>query len=99
MTTDAADAIVVVEPAVSRSITEWTPSLIRAARASADAGDLTLAADFWEWALGDDRVSASIATRTNGLVSLPLSFEAARGAKRMVKALEANEDWWAAYPA
>lgn len=90
---------IVIEPTATRSIVEWTPSLIRAARASADAGNLELAADFCEWALGDDRVSASLATRTNGLVSLPINFEAARGAKRVVKALEANEDWWAAYPA
>ncbi len=92
------DSMIAIEPAMSRSITEWTPSLIRAARASADAGNLELAADFCEWAMGDDRVSAALATRTNGLVSLPVTFEAARGTKRVVKALEAGEDWWAAYP-
>jgi phage gp29-like protein len=93
------DSLIAIEPPVTRSITDWTPSLVRAARASADAGNLELAADFCEWAMGDDRVAASLATRTNGLVSLPLTFEAARGTKRLVKALEAGEDWWASYPA
>jgi hypothetical protein len=93
------DSTIMIEPATSRGITEWTPSLIKAARASADTGNIELAADFCEWAMGDDRVSASLATRTNGLVSLPLSFESARGTKRLVKALEAGEDWWASYPA
>jgi phage gp29-like protein len=88
-----------VEPATSRSIQDWTPQLIKAARASADAGNLQLAADFCESAMADDRVSAALQTRTNGLVALPLSFEAGRGQKRLVKALEAGEDWWASYPA
>ncbi len=88
-----------VEPAASRAIQEWTPAMIKAARSSADGGNLQLAADFCEAAMRDDRVSAALQTRTNGLVSLPLTFEAARGTKRLVKALEAGEDWWAAYPA
>lgn len=93
------DSTTYLEPASSRSIQEWTPQLIKAARASADAGNLSLAADFCEAAMADDRVSAAVSTRTNGLVALPLNFEAVRGTKRLVKALEAGEDWWAAYPA
>jgi len=92
------DTTVYVEPRASRSILEWTPDLFRAAKLSADAGNLELAADFWESAMADDRVQAAISTRTKGLVGLPLSFEAVRGTKRLVKALEAGEDFWAAYP-
>lgn len=95
----APDRLTVIEPSSTRSVIEWTPGLITAARSNADAGILALAADFCESAMNDDRVSAALATRTNGLVSLPISFEAARGKKRLVKALEAGEDWWSAYPA
>lgn len=95
---DAPDTTVYVEPGNTRALLDWTPNLIRAARANADHGNLELAAEFWESALADDRVRSGIATRTNGLVSLPLTFEAVRGTKRLVKALEAGEDWWAAFP-
>jgi hypothetical protein len=56
-----------------------------------------LAADFCETIMGDDRVAAALNTRCKGLVSLPVEFEAARGGKRAVKALEAGEDWYVAY--
>lgn len=95
---DTPDTTVYVEPGNTRALLDWTPNLIRAARANADHGNLELAAEFWESALADDRVRSAIATRTNGLVSLPLTFESVRGTKRLVKALEAGEDWWAAFP-
>lgn len=87
-----------VEPTTTRTLQEWTPNLLRAARAMADAGSLELASDFCESAMSDDRVAAALSTRCNGLLSLPLAFDAVRGTKRLVKALEAGEDWWAAYP-
>ena len=93
------DRAVIVEPATTRSLNEWTPSLLKAARSLADGGNLELAADFCESAMGDDRVAAALSTRTKGLIALPLTFEAVRGTKRLVKALEAGEDWWAAFPA
>lgn len=88
-----------VEPSSTRSIREWNPGLIKAARRMADFGHLELAADFCEAALGDDRVQAALSTRTKGFVALPLTFEAARGTKRLVKALEVGEDWWHSFSA
>lgn len=85
-----------VEPS-TRSFADWSPDLVRSARAMADAGNLSLAADLCEAMMGDDRVMAALNTRCRGLVSLPLAFDAARGTKRLVKALEAGEDWWAAF--
>lgn len=96
--TQRPDSTVYVEPGASRSILEWTPALIKAARVQADAGHLELAADFWESAMADDRVQAALSTRTKGLIALPLSFEAVRGSKRLVKALEAGEDFYVAFP-
>lgn len=95
---DTPDTTVYVEPGGTRALLDWSPGLIRAARANADHGNLELAAEFWESALGDDRVRSAVATRSNGLVALPLEFEEVRGTKRLVKALEAGEDWWAAFP-
>jgi phage gp29-like protein len=95
---DKPDVAVFLEPTSTRRLLEWTPPLIRAARAMADAGNLELAADFCESAMGDDRVQAALSTRTKGLVALPIRFEAARtGSKRAIKALEADEDWWVAF--
>lgn len=93
------DRAVIVEPATTRTLNEWTPALLRAARSLADAGNLELAADFCESAMGDDRVAAALSTRTKGLIALPLTFESVRGTKRLVKALEAGEDWWVSFPA
>lgn len=95
---DRPDSTVFVEPGAARSLFEWTPALIKAARVQADAGYLELAADFWESAMADDRVQAALSTRTKGLIALPLTFEAVRGSKRLVKALEAGEDFYAAFP-
>jgi phage gp29-like protein len=93
------DRTIIVEPATTRTLSDWSPALIKAARAMADSGNLELAADFCESAMGDDRVQAALSTRTKGLVALPLSFEEVRGAKRLVKALDPGEDWWSAFPA
>lgn len=88
-----------VQPTFRRANVEWTPDLIKAARVAADGGNLQMAADFCEFAMSDERVSSALSTRTNGLLSLPIKFEPARGGMRAVKALEAGEDWWASYPA
>jgi phage gp29-like protein len=90
---------VVVEPTI-RSYQEWSPSLIRAAEVQADGGYMRLAADLTEWMLGDDRVKAVLDSRTDALLGLDLSFEPGRGRRKgaAVKALEAGEDWWSAYP-
>ena len=90
--------VTLIEPTTSRTIEAWTPNLLRAAQALANAGNLELAAEFCDGAMADDRVAAALSTRTNGLISLPLSFDAVRGTKRLVKALEAGEDFYVAYP-
>lgn len=91
---------VFLEPAW-RLYREWTPDLIRAAEIQADGGNLTLAADLCETMFGDDRVKAVLDTRTDSLLGLPLNFEASgdgRRGPRAVKALEADEDWYEAFP-
>jgi hypothetical protein len=93
---EAPDTTTFVEPTV-RTFADWTPDLVKQARMLADAGNLSMAADFCESAMGDDRVMAALNTRCKGLVSLPLTFESSRGGKRAVKALEVGEDWYASF--
>lgn len=83
----------------ARSYIVWTPSLVRAAEISADGGNLRLAADLCESMFADDRVTATHETLADGLLGLDLDFEAGTGRRkqRAVKALEAEEDFFAAY--
>lgn len=88
------------EPSV-RTFTTWTPTLITSAEIAADGGNLRQAASLCEWILGDDRVSGALSTRVQALLGLEPNFEPSgdkRRSRRVVKALEAGEDWWAAYP-
>ncbi|MGK3995111.1 phage portal protein family protein [Sorangium sp. So ce1024] len=88
------------EPSV-RTYLRWTPSDLTAALHQADAGNLRMAADLCEAILGDDRAVAVLNTRVNAVLGSELSFEAGRGRARAtgraVKALEAGEDWYAAW--
>ncbi|XXX79155.1 DUF935 family protein [Sorangium sp. So ce134] len=86
------------EPSV-RTYLRWTPADLTAALHQADGGNLRLAADLCEAILGDDRASAVLNTRVNAVLGSELSFEAGRGRskKSAVKALEAGEDWYAAW--
>lgn len=89
-----------VEPTV-RTFTTWTPALVRAAELQADGGNLRLAANLCDWILSDDRVQGTVQTRVQALLGLEPTFEASgdkRRSKRVVKALEAGEDWWESYP-
>jgi hypothetical protein len=89
-----------VQPSV-RTFTIWSVALIRAAEIGADAGNLRLVADLCEWLLGDDRVAGCLSARVESLLGLEPTFEQSgdkRKSKRVVKALEAGEDWWEAYP-
>jgi len=99
--TDAAGrAVAILEPSV-RVFATWTPALIRSAELAADGGNLRLAADLCETLRADDRIRGVLSTRSRGLLGLPVEFEAAgdrRRSKRAVKALEADEDFAAAYP-
>ena len=89
-----------VQPSV-RVATEWTPALIKAAFVQAEAGYVRSLADLCDNILADDRVGAVFETRIGGLLGLDINFEASgdgRRRGRAVKALEAGEDWWAAFP-
>jgi phage gp29-like protein len=57
-------------------------------------------ADLCDQLLADERVRKSYETVVGGLLSLPLGFEEGLGRKRKraEKALNAEEDWWAAFP-
>src|SRR5262245_35766096 len=91
--------VLVTEPSV-RTFCDWNPGLLRAARLQADGGSLRLAADLCEAMLADDRIQGVLRTRTRGLLGLKLSFEEGHGRRKKaaVRALEAEEDWWTAFP-
>jgi phage gp29-like protein len=89
-----------VQPSV-RVATEWTPALIKAAFSQAEGGYVRSLAELCDNILADDRVGAVFETRIGGLLGLPMAFEASgdgRRRNRAVRALEAEEDWWAAFP-
>jgi hypothetical protein len=84
-----------------RTRTDWTFSKLRSAEIQADGGVYTLAAQVCDWLLTDDRVAGTLSTRTEGLLGLTPTFEPAgdkRRSNRAVKALDAGEDWFEAYP-
>lgn len=95
---DAYD-IAYLEPS-TRAYRDWTPALLRAAEISADSGSLSLAADLVDSMFADDRIKAVLDSRTDALLARELTFaEGAGRRKRAAKrALEADEDWWAAFP-
>lgn len=86
---------------ISRSFVDWDADYLRSALVLADSGSLRMAADFVEALLADDRVQGVLPTRSRGLLGLPLTFEPGgdgRRKGRAVRALEAGEDWWFAFP-
>lgn len=90
--------------ASARTLTSWTPPLVRAAESLAGTGNLRLAADLIEGLLfGDDRAPAVGRTRTDALFGLRPTFEAGgdgdgRRQGRVVKAIEGGEDYWEIFP-
>jgi phage gp29-like protein len=74
--------------------------MLRSAEVLADGGYLRMAADLCETMLADDRIKTVVDQRTEALFGLDLSFEEGIGRlkKRAIKALEVEEDWWAAFP-
>lgn len=97
---ESATYVTYVQPSV-RSFTTWTPRLIRSALSTADGGSLRLVSDLCEWCLGDERVKADLETVLQTLLGLELSFEAGGDGRRrnkVVRALEADEDWWTLHP-
>lgn len=92
-----ADQRAAIEPP-TRTYRLWTVDMLQAAEAQADGGTLTRAAEVCDALLGDDRIPANLQTRSQGLFGLVPSFEASgdgRRKSRAVRALEADEDWWA----
>lgn len=94
-----ADQTIHTQP-TERTLTVWTPPLLRVARAQAQAGNLRLAADFVDDELfGDDKIPSVIETLIQTLFGLVPTFEkASQGHGRLrntaLKAIEAGEDWW-----
>jgi phage gp29-like protein len=88
-----------LEPSV-RAYQEWSPSLLKAAEISADSGFLLFAADLCDAMFADDRIKAVLDSRTDALLGRTLAFEAGLGRRKnaALKALEVEEDWWAAFP-
>lgn len=84
-----------------RVFTNWTPPLIKAAFTQAESGNVRLAAELCDNMLADDRINTVYETRIGGLLGLPITFEASgdgRKKNKAVRALEADEDWWAMFP-
>ncbi|HEX2879904.1 MAG TPA: DUF935 family protein [Polyangiaceae bacterium] len=89
-----------IQPTV-RTFTTWSTQRIRQAEIQADSGNLREAANLCDWLLTDDRIGGTLQTRTQALLGLVPEFEPAgdkRRSNRAVKALDAQEDWWASYP-
>lgn len=91
------DQTLFVEPSF-RAYQPWTPQLLLGAELLCDGGTMRAAADLCDQMLADDRLLGIINKRVYGVLGLDLTFDPARGRKSPVKALEADEDWWAMYP-
>lgn len=84
-----------------RALGEWTNTSLTTARILADGGTLSYAAELVDELRADSRVAGVLPQRVNGLLGLPLTFEASgdgRRRGRAVRALEADEDWWQIAP-
>jgi hypothetical protein len=94
------DGAAIALPSV-RTYRIWTPAQIRQAEQSADSGNIRHAVDLCDWLLADDKVRGSLDGRVASFLSLPKTFEATgdkRRQGRVIKAIEADEDWDACLP-
>ncbi len=89
----------IVLPSV-RSYRIWTPGRLRTAERQADSGLIRDAVDICDWLLGDDRVRGALDARLDAFFGLTPTFETGTGRKKRaaLKALEADEDFWAIFP-
>jgi phage gp29-like protein len=90
-----------ISPPIVRTWSDWTPQRIRIAERQAEGGTLDMASGICDWLLTDDRVAATLDARIETLLGLVPTFEPSgdrRRSNKAVKALEAGEDWWKAYP-
>ena len=75
--------------------------MLRVVERTSDSGNMEMLGDLCDQLLADERIRKGYETVVGGLLSLDLTFEASgdgRRRGRAVKALEADEDWWAAFP-
>lgn len=77
-------------PLTTTPSTAWDPAALLTAKVMADQGDLTMVGDLWESMLADDRCSAAMEQRCQGLEGLPLVFEGEDDG--IAEALD--EDFW-----
>lgn len=96
----AANTTVYREPNTRSASVEWTPDLIRQAELQAGIGNLRLASDLCDFCFTDAKVLGDLDIRSGTLLGLPFSFEPGEGPRknRAIRALEAGEDWWLAFP-
>lgn len=88
------DNTVYAEPS-ARVLSTWSPPQVRRVLEQLLRGDYASAGALADAVLADDRVQATLGTRINGLLGLPLTFTPADdtpAAKRASELLEA--DWW-----
>lgn len=88
------------QPSMRTSRT-WSPRMLRTVERVSDSGNMEMLGDLCDQLLADERIRKAFETVVGGLLSLDLTFEASgdgRRRGRAVKALEADEDWWAAFP-
>lgn len=76
---------------------DWDADRVQSAEVLAASGDLRLAAELCHALMADERVISNAGVLTRGLLGLPLSFEPGAGRRKgaAVRALEADEDWYA----
>lgn len=91
---DAGD--VIREPS-ARVWLDWDSDRVESAELLASTGNLRLAAELCHALLADERVISNVGVLCRGLAGLPVSFEAGAGRRKgvAVRALEADDDWWA----
>jgi hypothetical protein len=89
----------IVIPSV-RTYRLWTPGQLKQAELLADTGNIRHAVDLCDWLLADDRVRGALDARIAAWMNLTPSFDPAgdkRRQKRVVKKLEAQEDYYAIF--
>lgn len=70
----------------------WTPRKVQVAQEMADGGSMQNLADFCETIFNDDRVSGVLATRTHGLLGLPVDFKGGSAEARLALAGTDDEE-------
>lgn len=91
------------EPRVRNWVAQWNPSALRSLEYESKSGVLSRVGDLADTLVTDDRISAVLNVRVNGLLGLPISFylgsddnAPADDEDPVIKAL--NEDFWRMYP-